>query len=305
VIEHKKKSRRYYHKMKRKLFTALLAGTLIISLSTIAFAGGSIKMFYNGQEIKTDTSPININGRIFAPVRALAEAMGAKVSWDKDSNQVNITGNDQSMQIARLETVLAPKTAVDAVNSWAEGVQTRNGAWQYAVMTPDLRKASYDDFVSMNWSTGTSSPWVKSYEVKEQGKQSDTAYRYSVKFTWTDSTNTTSETTQYITVKYIEGTWLVDSIDNLDVKGKITKVNLAGSKDIESIFVESENKTEATYQQGTAILDSNTKIYRGNTYEELKPDTLKVGTQVEVIFKDGPMIMIYPPQAAAKEIRVF
>ncbi len=290
--------------MKRKLFTALLAGTLIISLSTIAFAGGSIKMFYNGQEIKTDRSPININGRIFAPVRALAEAMGAKVSWDKDSNQVNITGNDQSMQIARLETALAPKTALDAVNSWAEGVQTRNGAWQYAVMTPDLKKASYDDFVSMYWSTGTSSPWVKSFEVKDQGKQGDTAYRYSVKFTWTDSTNSTSESTQYITVKNLEGTWLVDSIKNLDLKGKITKVGTSGENLIDSIFVEGSG-TEAVYEQGTALLVDGTKIYNGNTSEELGADALKVGTQVEVYYKDGPMIMIYPPQGPAAEIRVF
>ena len=63
---------------------------MIVSLSTIAFAGGSIKMFYNGQEIKADTNPININSRIYMPVRALAEAMGAKVNWDKESNQVNI-----------------------------------------------------------------------------------------------------------------------------------------------------------------------------------------------------------------------
>lgn len=290
--------------MKRKLFTAVLAGALIVSLSTIAFAGGSIKIFYNGQEIKTDTSPININSRIFAPVRTIAEAMGAKVSWDKDSNQVNITGNDQSMQISSLEHALAPKTALDAVNSWAEGKQTRNGAWQYAVMTPELRKASYDDFVSMHWSTGTSSPWVKSFEVREQRKLGENNYRYSVKFTWTDSINSTSETTQYVTVKNIDGTWLVDSIDNLDVQGIITKVNLTNSKDVESIFVESENKTEAAYQQGTAILDENTKIFKGNTSVELKPDVLSVGTKVEVFFKDGPMIMIYPPQAIAKEIRV-
>ena len=290
--------------MKRKLFTAILAGTLIVSLSTIAFAGGSIKMFYNGQEVKADTNPININSRIYMPVRALAEAMGAKVSWDKESNQVNITGNDQSMQIAHLELALAPKSSLDAVNSWAKAVQGRNGAWQYAVMTPDLKKKSYDDFVSMNWSTGTSSPWVKSFEVTEQGKLDDNDTRYSVKFTWTDSTNATSESTQYVTVKNIDGTWLVDSIKNLDLKGKITKVNTSGENLIDSIFVEG-SKTEAAYEQGTALLVEGTKIFKGNTSTELNADALKVGTEVEVFFKDGPMIMIYPPQAAAAEIRVF
>ncbi len=292
--------------MKRKLFTVLLAGVLIVSLSTAAFAGASaVKMFYNGQEIKMDANPLNLNGRILAPVRALAEAMGATVTWDKDSNQVNITGNDQSIQIANLERALAPKTSLEAVNSWAEGVQMRNGAWQYAVMTPDLKKVSYEDFVAMNWSTGTSSPWVKSFEVKELGMMDASTYRYSVKFTWTDSTNSTSVTTQYITVKNMDGTWLVDSINNLAVKGEITKVNLTSAKSIESVFVEGKASTEAMYDQATVLIGADTKTYQGNTNVELKAVDLKEGTSVEVFFKDGPMIMIYPPQAEAAEIRIF
>lgn len=292
--------------MKRKFVTALLAGVMIVSLSTAAFAGaGAIKMFYNGNEIKTDVNPINLNGRILAPIRSLAEAMGATVTWDKDSNQVNITGNDTSMQIAHLELALAPKRSLDAVNSWAEAVQGRNGAWQYAVMTPDLKKGSYEDFAAMNWSTGTSSPWVKSFEVKELGKMDENTIRYSVKFTWTDSTNSSSNTTQYITVKNMDETWLVDSIDNLAVKGKITKIYLASAKDIDSIFVEGSGSTEAMYDQATAIIGAETKIFKGNTNVELKADDLKMGTQVEVVFGSDPMIMIYPPQAIAKEIRVF
>ncbi|MDD4566200.1 MAG: copper amine oxidase N-terminal domain-containing protein, partial [Eubacteriales bacterium] len=74
----------------------------------------------------------------------------------------------QSVQISGLERALAPKDSLGAVNSWAEAVQMRNGAWQYAVMTPDLREASYEDFTSINWSTGASSPWVKSFAVKER-----------------------------------------------------------------------------------------------------------------------------------------
>jgi len=292
--------------IKRKIVTVLLAGVLIVSLSTAAFAGASVvKMFYNGKEIKADTNPINLNGRILAPVRAIAEAMGATVTWDKDSNQVNITGNDASMQIARLELALAPKTNLEAVNSWAEAVQMRNGAWQYAVMTPVLKKASYDNFAEMNWSTGTSSPWVKSFDVKELGMMDAGIYRYSVEFTWTDSTNSTSVTTQYITVKNMDGTWLVDSIDNLAVRGEITKINLASAKNIESIFVEGNGSTGAMYDQATAIIGAETKIFKGNTNVAMKTEDLKMGTQVEIFYGPDPMIMIYPPQAIAKEIRIF
>lgn len=198
--------------MKRKLFAIFIAGVLVIGLASASFAGGSTKLFYNGKEIQTNNSPFNINGRVFAPVRALAEAMGASVSWDKESNQVIITGNDQSAQISNLQRALAPAESLEAANAWAEGVQTRNGAWQYAVMTPELRKASYEDFAAFNWVTGTSSPWVKSFEVKELDRPDQSIVQYSVKFTWTDSTNSTSESTQYITVKNIEGGWFVDTI---------------------------------------------------------------------------------------------
>ena len=218
--------------MKKKILTALLAGTLIIGLSTVAYAGASIKMFYNGQEIKADISPINMNGRILAPVRALAEAMGAKVNWDKESNQVNIIGNDQNAQIRMLEHALAPKSTLDAVISWAQGVQTRNGAWQYAVMTPEMKKQSYEECASLNWVTGVSSPWIKDFKVSVLNDTEDNEVLYSVTFTWTDSTNSTSETTQFVTVKNIEGTWLVDSIDNLDDNGQITNITLGDDKKV-------------------------------------------------------------------------
>lgn len=202
--------------MKKRVFAALIAGVMVVGMSGIVFAGASIKLFYNGMEIQTDASPVNINGRIYAPVRALAEAMGATVNWDPQSNQVNVTGNDQSVRIENLERALAPVSTLDAVTSWAQGVQERNGAWQYAVMTPELKKTSLEDFVSCNWVTGVSSPWVKSFKITALNDTEENTGRYSVTFTWTDSTNSTSESTQYITVRNVDGTWLVDSIEDSD-----------------------------------------------------------------------------------------
>lgn len=292
--------------MKRKLFTALLAGVLIVSLSTAAFAGGSVvKMFYNGKEIKADASPVNMNGRILAPVRAIAEAMGATVTWDKESNQVNITGSDQSAQISNLERALAPDTSLKAVSSWAEGVKTRNGALQYAVMTPDLKKASYEGFASMNWSTGTSSPWVKSFDVKEIGKTDENTVRYAVNFAWTDSTSEVSEDVQYVTVKNLDGTWLVDSVYFMSTKGEIKAILPGEDGKIGKISVKGAAAKEWRFEESTAVVRGETKIYKGNTNVELKAEDLKEGSQVEVYYGFGPMILIYPPQVDAKEIRVF
>lgn len=291
--------------MKKKLFTILAAGALIVSMTAVSFAGASIKIFYNGEEIRTDVSPINISGRVLAPVRAVAEAMGAKVEWDTDSSQVNITGSDQGLRIANLERALEPKNSLKAVNSWAEAVQMRNGAWQYAVMTPELKEKSYAELSSMGWSTGTSSPWVKDFEVKELGKAGDGADRYSVTFTWTDSTNATSKSTDYVTVKNADGIWLLNSIAALSVKGVITEINPNDDGVTESIFIKGGADSGAMYEEGLAIIGENTKIYKGYTDTELKPEDIKKGSRAEAFYSPGPMIMIYPPQALAEEIRIF
>ena len=291
--------------MKKKLIFILAAGVLIAGMSSVAFAGETIKMFYNGYEIKTDASPVNLNGRIYAPVRAVAEALGAKVTWNKESNQVVINGNDQNLQIKYLEAALAPKSNLEAVQSLAEGMKTRNGAWQYAVMAPELKKKSYDELASNNWCTGASSPWIKSYEIKEIAKLDENTYYYSISFAWTDSTNEASNSTLFVAVKNIDGTWLVDSIDHLDIKGEITKVNSNDKGSLESVFVESKVATEAANQQALVIIGEKTKIYKGYTKEELKADSLKMGAKIEAFFVSGPMIMIYPPQAVAEVIRVF
>lgn len=288
---------------RKKLVTVLLAGAIIIGVTTAAYAGSAIQLFYNGQEIKGDAAPVNINGKIYASVRAIAEAMGAEVNWDKDSNQINLIGNDQERQIAELERALAPKDSLGAVNSWAEAVKQRNGAWQYAVMTPELKVTSLEDFTSMNWTTGTSSPWVKEFKVKKIA-EADQSIRYSVTFTWTESTGSLSDSVIFVTVQERDDVWLVSLLENLDVKGEIKEISKDGAA-LSSFFVKGKAGSGGTYAEAKVILGKNTKIYQGYTETELKTDSLKAGTHVEVDFKDGPMLMIYPPQAEAAVIRVF
>ena len=191
------------------------------------------------------------------------------------------------------------------MNSWASAVQARNGAWQYAVMTAALKEKSYEELSSMGWSTGTSSPWVKSFEVKALGKAGGGADLYSVTFTWADSTNEESKTTDYVKVKNEDGVWLVDSIAALSLKGQITEINVNDDGVAESVFIISGAETGAVYAEGLAIIGENTKIYKGYTDTELKPEDIKKGSRAEAFYNPGPMIMIYPPQALADEIRIF
>ena len=57
----------------------------------------STDMYVNDRLIQMDTCPVVIDGRTLAPVRYVAEAFGANVQWDQNSNSVIITSNNISI----------------------------------------------------------------------------------------------------------------------------------------------------------------------------------------------------------------
>ncbi len=73
-------------KMKR-ILTALLALTLLCSLSLPTFAAQTVAVKVDGKKVAwTDATPfIDENKRTLVPLRAVAEAMGMEVSWDEDT----------------------------------------------------------------------------------------------------------------------------------------------------------------------------------------------------------------------------
>lgn len=94
------------------------------------------------------------------------------------------------------------------------------------------------------------------------------------------------------------------SIERVEVRGKITQVTYGDNKKISEIFVVADVADRGSYDQANVIIDGNTKIYKGYTDQELKASDLKEGTTVAVAFTDDPRIMIYPPSAKARTIRV-
>lgn len=66
---------------------------LTLTASTFAFAGQQIRVYVNNQEIYSDVPAQEIGGRVFLPVRAIAEYLGASVRWDDNQRAVYITYN--------------------------------------------------------------------------------------------------------------------------------------------------------------------------------------------------------------------
>jgi len=71
------------------LLTGILAASLL--LSDFVMAEQPILIYLNGKSIQTDVmKPYLVNGRIYVPLRAFFEVLGAQVTWDNKNSVVNI-----------------------------------------------------------------------------------------------------------------------------------------------------------------------------------------------------------------------
>lgn len=193
--------------MKKKWLIVFGAVFLVAALATVGFAANSIKLIVNGQEIKPDVPPQIINGRTMVPVRWIAEALGADVKWDEENKTVwvNTPQLDKlQRQVALLEEAVAANTPREAVEAWARGVKERNGALQYAILSPELREQKRDAYESCRWVTGASSPWIKDYHIVSESKTADDTWTYDVKYSWETSSGPSADSLCTVIVKQYE-----------------------------------------------------------------------------------------------------
>jgi hypothetical protein len=68
----------------------LIAVVLIFAMALPVAANQAIKIYVDGQEMKTDVPAQVVNGRTLVPLRAIAEYLGNEVNYDAKSNTVTI-----------------------------------------------------------------------------------------------------------------------------------------------------------------------------------------------------------------------
>lgn len=209
--------------MKRALLFSTCAFILIASLITVSFALYPVQLLVNGYDITSDAAPQLVGGKVVASVRSIANALHADISWNSSTRTVQINSKDMmlaDLRIQGLERALAPKDPQSAVTSFAEGVKTRNGALQFAMLSPELREAQKKDFDGFNWCTGVSSPWVSEYKIGDEQEGEDDTRTYAVTFTYTDSAPESFVVTENITVKKNEEHWFVSAISDVGKDGQ-------------------------------------------------------------------------------------
>lgn len=129
----------------------------------------------------------NRQGHFYLPMDWLEHLFKATVAYEETTNILSIQTPDQEKvkaEIALIESTLVPASADEAVKLWGRGEQVRNGALQYAALSPQLRqKADKSDYVLQTyWVTGGSSPWVGPITIKNRDTLSDTRMEYTLSF---------------------------------------------------------------------------------------------------------------------------
>lgn len=59
-----------------------------------------VKIYVNDGLIKSDQEPFILDSRVFLPLRAVAENLGAKVTYKKENKSINIERDDSNIYLA-------------------------------------------------------------------------------------------------------------------------------------------------------------------------------------------------------------
>ena len=87
--------------MKNKIIATLLLAVMLISSVGAVFAAEdkTITVFVDGNKLSFDVPPTSENGRTLVPMRAIFEALDAKVEWIGEENKVVATKNDTVVEL--------------------------------------------------------------------------------------------------------------------------------------------------------------------------------------------------------------
>lgn len=81
--------------MKNLLKSVLVTISMaFIFTTTPSYANGDINVYLNGEKLLFDVAPVNIDGRILVPFRAILEKLGAEVSYEKGFARGKTLGKD-------------------------------------------------------------------------------------------------------------------------------------------------------------------------------------------------------------------
>lgn len=128
--------------MKKKWWIAAFVGLFfVLAALGIASAGDPVRIYVNGEEVKLDVPAEIVRDRAVAPVRWVAEAMGADVRWDADSRAVRITVAPVTDGLLRRLRALEPDEPTRVEADWIEEMVQRFVGENILASVEDLRSS--------------------------------------------------------------------------------------------------------------------------------------------------------------------
>lgn len=90
--------------MKKRYIVCLLVLTFFIgAMSGVGWYAGAgeerVLVWINGKLLNSDPAPRIIDGRVFVPLRAVSDSLGASVGWDETANSAFIAGYNDPLTI--------------------------------------------------------------------------------------------------------------------------------------------------------------------------------------------------------------
>lgn len=210
-------------------------GYILLSLLIIVFVMGIVfsfmvkntppRVFVVDKEVRNNGDYIIMNNKIFVSADALNRDFGFNVFYDKPENIIRLIDSKRLTYKAKSDLCIDfaekydPKNPDQVAEIWAEGVKGRNGVFQYAVLSKELKsefKQLLDETGRSGWVTGFSSPWVQGYSITKE-KVNDSTWKYTIVFNAV-SVGKIHDWKAVITIGLEDDKWRILKIDkNFDI----------------------------------------------------------------------------------------
>lgn len=140
--------------MKKKVLAFALA--CCTTFCTNIYAAPALNLTINGNAVQTDTPPVNIDGRILVPMRAMFEALGADVEWDSNTQTATAVKDKTTIK-------LTAGSSTAYVNGTAYTLDVPAQIINGRVMVPS-RFIGENLNYNVGWNNGTQTVELNSYQ---------------------------------------------------------------------------------------------------------------------------------------------
>ena len=137
-------------------------------------------------DIKKDGG-IYKNNKLFLPLNIFTDTLKENITYDGSIIRIYTAdqSSDSDRKIAQdnfakqIVNFTDTRSDSDCVKNFAEANKKREGAIQFGIYNEKLRLENFDTLSQMYWVTGTSSPWITSYDIKKTGENA-----YTITYHW-------------------------------------------------------------------------------------------------------------------------